>query len=434
MLLLLISFALFLLFKLKGISKNNIHIFLVITIMWMSFGCISITVIKPELDSAWETPVLLAMPQFIQSLVRFPVGVLSQKIQSRKNIIIGTSIIMIALSIPLIFIQNFSTLIIAAIGMGVFASTYGLQNQYWSETWNIRNVFITIGIILISIYIGKYTGAIINSSTKIYKESIQAILISSITLGVIIIAAYSFFVKEDKNTILLDNQSSYSEHVSKFKIKEILIFSSLVFFIGISISLIQSNAFINSKNEILLNISILTATIFSGLFVAFILVRKMNNRHIEYLSILISILGFIMMLISSFAIKSEVLTYIGVLLITIGGTAYIINQMGMILHIDHKNSLLVLGIWLSFKSLSFAIGTTIGGEVALYSNDLSKYLIIVSIGLLVIALLISKLVYRRYTIKAYELTEQLEYSQNHIDNQDTWNSRKIVFSRKKVDK
>ena len=402
----------FIIIKLKNINVFNISILIALTGMWIGFGILATTIIDTE--HSWKWPIILALPQLTQAAFRLPLGKLSQKMVSRKVPMLIAAIVMVLCSLPLAFGITFTSLIVASIGLGVFGATYGMQNQYWSENWNIRSVFITISILMIVQYIGKYTSTLISGSMDINNSNVKWIVIGGTLFSAIVITTYAIFNNEKRLTIMLDNKGSYAKYVSEYKFKHIAIFGIMALLVSFSITLVKGNIFIGLSSDEIYKPLILTITIFTSLLTSLVLIRFFNDKKVEMFSLVISFIGFMIMAMSLFSIKSTALSMTGFIIALIGTSAYIMNMFGMILHIDHKNSLLVLGIWLTFKSIGIGTSLLITGEVANTNVDLIKYLTIISMSLIVIVGIISTLIYKRFAKKAYDLIEELEHSNYQI--------------------
>lgn len=403
-------------FKLIDINPFNISILVILVGLWLVSGMLGVSIIKE--GGSWKWPLLIALPQFTQALFRLPLGKLSQILRSRKIPLLFAVSVMVISTIPLFVTINYSTLLVSSFGFGFFGATFGLQNQYWSENWNIRNVFITSGLLISVSYIGKYFGQIINYSIDIDKDNVIYVLASLVSLAFVIWVSYALFHKEKKETIMLDNKGSYAKQVSEYKLRHIMIFSTMIVFISIAINMVSQNEFVGVESS-LLKVSLMTSTIIASLITSFILVRILHDRLINIIAESITMIGMIILSISVFTIHSKALSFIGLIIATSGAATYTMSMFGMMLHIDHKNSLLVLGIWLSAKSFSIASGQLIGGEVITYTLSTSKYLIIAAISLVAVSMLFGNIVYK-YTKPAYDLIEELEHHENHDKNYSHW--------------
>ena len=125
---------------------------------------------------------MLGIYQMTQVIVRIPLGILSGKLQSRKKIIILAGFVALLGAIIFIFAKGtIWAIVLAMISMGVFGSTSGLQNQYWSENYNIKRVFTTIGTIALLPIIANFISVAISSKeANISLSSMQWILVSLI--------------------------------------------------------------------------------------------------------------------------------------------------------------------------------------------------------------------------------------------------------------
>ena len=417
MIILLISTMFFLLTKLINITKFNVSLLFILTGLWIVSGLLGISIIKE--GGNWKWPILIGSSQLTQAVFRIPLGILSQKLKSRKIPIIIALVVMCLMSFSLLFTVSYSSLLIASIGLGFFGATYGLQNQYWSENWSIRNTFITTGLIMTISFLGKYVASVVDQSLTIDVDSLKWTMTGMLGLASIILFIYIIFHKEKTETILLDNKSSYASNVSEMTLKHIAIFSTMIIFSTIGVIAIKSSQLVKYSDNTLLTMTGWTVTVITGLLTAFILIRIIDDRIINFISHIIMAFGIILMIISLFAVNSITLSFIGLMFAIAGLSIYTTSMFGMMLHIDHKNTLLVLGIWLTVKSISIGMGQIIGGEVNIYAPINSKYLLIVSLVFVVISLIIIKLTYK-YTKPGFDLIEELEYSNNHKKNFSEW--------------
>ena len=406
MLILLLSIVIFMMFKLVNINKFNLLIYSCLLGFWISSYLLKTSMINIE-NNSWKWPILLGSFQLTQAVFRFPLGKWSQKIKSRKIPILLTILIMIIFSIPLIIKIDYYSLLLATIGLGFFASTFGMQNQYWGENWNIREIFITSGLILLMPYIGKFISLIIISQVNIDSINYKYLMFSFFIIISFVSICY-LSLKEKKETILLDNISLEGKEISKLGLKNILILSLMISCVSFSINLVNNRLLINFQNDLLLKATINSIYILVSLLVAFILIKFVSIRLINNISYSFIILGFLIMIFFNFIIKSYYLSSIGFFIALIGYSAYAMSLFGTMLHFDHKNSFLVLSIWLTIKSLSTGISQIINQEITIYYEESFKYILFFALFIIIISLCFSNIVYKKYTKKIFNIVENIE--------------------------
>ena len=414
MIILIIALVAFLLSKLANINIFNISILLFLMSLWIISGIFGVSIIKN--GGSWKWPILMGVGQLTQSITRVPMGKFSQKIRSRKTPITLMFLALMLLSLPLMFTVNYTTLLLAAIGLGAFSGTFGMQNQYWSENWDIRNVLITSGLIFSISYLGRYVGNIIDYSTTIDENMIKWLISSAFIAGTIALAIYWFFHKEDRSKIHLDNQSGYAKEITPMTLRHVIVFAALVVFISFAINMVSSNIFVQTNSKTLSAV-LMTTSLVSGVMTALIFVRFIDIRIINWTSHIVMLVGFSLIAVSIFAIHSPTFSFFGIAIATSGAAIYTMAIFGVALHVDHKNSLLVLGIWLSIKSFFISQGQMTRGFIEEYiSYDSMRYAVIGAIVLTVVSALFMVVVYKKYTRPAFNLIDKLEkYNINKVN-------------------
>ena len=112
-----------------------------------------------------------------------------------------------------------------------------------------------------------------------------------------------------------------------------------------------------------------------------------------------------------------ILNLTGYILFIIGSISYIGVMFGVMLHFDHKNSLLVLGIWLTIKSLFLGVGMLIGKNINHYFPEEFKYLLIPSLILILVSTIYSIYKYKSTTKEIFNVANKLEkIKENHISS------------------
>lgn len=392
-------------YKYAGFNKYNIAILTILFIFWIANNLIKTS---STLSGTWQLPVIISAYSFVQVLVRLPLGIWSQKIRSRKVPVITMTVIMTIFAIPMFIEFNFPSILFASIGAGAFAATFGMQNQYWSENWNIRNVFGTIGILLIVTYAAKYTSSIISLSVDVNEETIRYILISSISLSVITGFLY-FMHKENVETIHLDNMDSVSKEITPLKLKHVLIMSFKVSTVAVALFMIKSPILVQVTDWALFNSLITASALIGTLIISFILIKFINTRYILATGLMLALLGLVMLLITSFGTFNQGVAISGMVFLVIGSFTYITTMMANVLHFDHKNTLLVLGIWLTVKSLAMGISQVTLGELSYFEPESVKWLLVPAIVLIISNILYSGLL-KDGTEVIYDMVDKVEHN------------------------
>lgn len=75
----------------------------------------------------------IGITSFVQMALRLPLARLSQKLKSRKIPILIAFSVFVVFAVPFIVVQNGVTFIFLGIAAGGFASTFGMENLYFSE-------------------------------------------------------------------------------------------------------------------------------------------------------------------------------------------------------------------------------------------------------------------------------------------------------------
>lgn len=405
--------VIFMMKKLTNITKFNIMIYTVLTGFWVSSSFLKISMVHG--GATWQWPAIMATYQFTQAAFRLPLGKFSQKIKSRKIPIISTVLAMVILSIPLMINVSLVTMFIAMIGLGIFGSSFGMQNQYWSENWCIKNTFITVGIISVIPHIGGYISSLVKEVVSVSEGNVKYMIAIMMIITIIVMFIYTL-QKENKDSIMLDNKDDKWSIIKNFKLKQVLVMSIMISFISISINLINNTNIIHDNNNLLTSVTKSSLFVVTSMIVAFVLVRIISLRIINSISHAILIFGLSLMMIGNFGSCSYMISMIGFTISIIGASMYTISMMGTMLKFDHKNTLLVLGIWLSIKSASIATGTIITGEVSNFDITKTKYLIIVSLTMVFLSSITSFIIYKNFSKPVYETVYLMPFNKKIKQN------------------
>ncbi|MCC3160991.1 MAG: MFS transporter [Mollicutes bacterium PWAP] len=374
----IIGIIFFITIKHSKFNSYNVWIIIFLFIFWVSIKLVlshNINISSFE-KKTWVYPAGFVGFQLIQVLIRVPLGILSQKIKSRQKPIFLAITIGLMMFIPAL-ITDFSvwSIFITFIGAGVFASTYGMQNQYLSENWNLKQIFMTVGILVLIPLAGQNAASLISStSLEINPNSLRLIIIIFVCFAFISASIYLFIFPENNNTIQLDNMSEQAKEVAKIPLKKVIFIVVKYCVVIVAFSLV--NVFVYLLNNDYKFIKLVASSIGSlfGVLISFFVVRKFSPRLLAYIANIAIIASLIFGTILSFIGASFILWVLFIIILSISSTAFITITVGIFLHFDHKNPNLVLGIFLTFKSMSILIGTLVSDSIltTTLDNSISK--------------------------------------------------------------
>ncbi len=386
-LILLIIFYIF--NKTKDIQKYNIFIYFTIFIFWLSMSLFHDNFKKFNLEKqTWVWPIIISLFHFVQVVVRIPLGMLSAKKKSRKLIIqIASSIF--ALSAIAVVSANFSlwSLIIGIMGAGVFGATFGLDTQYYSENWNIKKVFKSTAIMYTIPVLASATSNLITNivfqqvSKNNTVEYLRWIILTVVIIHLIWLIYFSY-IKEHKETIGLDLGLTKEQNKNIKKIGKGHLFSIIAFFTAFTLSLAKG-----VKNEYAdIKLWLLMATILSIYFTSTYFIKIFQINHIKLASLsIIAICSFIAMILkATHSLQHEVWTVLLIIIIFSGVTLQMV-LFGSTLHLDHKHPFLVLGLFLTIRSLGSGLGVVLSGEASMSLGVLKNPAISEMIQLIILA-------------------------------------------------
>jgi len=409
----LIAFVSFLFWKLEGITKFNVILYVFLLLFWIIISMFqtNFSTWKPTLPK-WAWPLMLGIYQMTQALVRIPFGILSRKLKSRKQIIVITGVIaLLGIAIFILEKGQIWSIIITMISIGTFGSTFGLQNQYWSENYNIKRVFTTIGTIALLPIIANFISVAISiKEANIDSYAMMWILTSLIIIGSIALIAYMVRFKEVKDAMRLDQDFVLKHKISKLELKDVLRISFFILPMSILIGLANPSQAADASVQgsyIPVIIAPLTSAL-ATILVSFILVKRVKSFNLSIISRILFVLGMIFGTINYFINHSIVLEILFTIFSSIGFSMYAITQMGIMLHFDHKNTLLVLGIWLSIRSFGLSTGVIIEHELVTYANNSLKWVLLAS-GIFTLSTIPISLLMKNRTMLIYTMSDDHEH-------------------------
>lgn len=430
MLFALVILAGILLWKLKGVKMYNMLIFISLTSFWVVASAMSNNVID-KYQSDWVWPIAISMYQLTQAATRVPIGKLSQKLRSRKvPLIMATMVMLIGIVIVIGFPASNIALIIGMTLTGVYGATFGLQNQYWAENYNIKRVFTSITIVGLMPIIGEYISKAIYNTTHENLEW-RWILLISFSSAFITILLYMFFLKERKETMRLDNMDERNKVVSHLGLKEVFKMSFGIVMAAFAFEMVRStsiheyfaNTHPDGKDDAsTMTIVISAITTIITIFISLYLIKKIPSKQIIIISQIILVLSLVFGLTLVLTNVKELLVwYSFIACVTVGYTLYSITMLGTMLHFDLKNKHLVLGIWLSFRSFGVGSGQLTSNEILVNSSEANVHnslIIIFSIALVFACLTALRVVWTNRILnkEIFKMVDFYEYHKFQIIN------------------
>lgn len=410
-----------LLWKLKGVKIYNLMIFLSLTAFWVVASAMTNNV-QDNYKHDWVWPIAISLYQITQAVTRVPIGIISQKLRSRKVPLIGATLIML-IGISMVIASDSATwsLIIGMIFTGVYGATFGLQNQYWAENYDLKKVFISITMVGMMPVIGDYLSKTISHSTD--DLDWRWILLVSFGLALVTLILYTLFIKERKDTMRLDNMEEVNKHVSHLGLKEVFKMSLGILFLAFAFEMVRSTSIhkyfasnhTSQDDASVLTLLVSAITAIMTIVVSLFLIRNMRAENIMRLGQLIMvaslIFGFTLVLTN---VLNIFVWYIFIGCVSIGYTMYSIVMLGTMLHFDLKNPHLVLGVWLSFRSFGVGAGQLTSNEILVNAkeNEIHTSMIIIfaiALAVSLIAAIRTMLINKKINIPVFKMVDFYEY-------------------------
>ena len=418
-----------------GLTKMNLLIFTTLFSLWFTmFLYKDIPEFKSNIQKLgmWVWPIILSIYQFTQALVRIPIGIISQKLNSRKKIVQGVGLILLV-AILLLIASRMSvwSIIVASFASGIFGATFGLDAQYVSENWDIKQVFRSSVIVFIIPVMGEmasksltgFIGIEVISNAWIY------LLAISMTIGTLTIVLYSFS-KENISTIKLDNMDNSKiniKHRGKLDILALSLTVSILLFMYTFVMGLGALFKIGIWAEAIIIISLLSS-ITVGLF----LTKAIKAAWLKKISMSILVISFLILGILIVTHNINRTTWIAIsIFASVGFGSYLMVLFGSALHFDHKYPALVLGIFLSFKSFMTAMAELSSSELvsSIHSdNTIGIYILISTISSFILIEIVQVYFFIKDKNGKYRTINSLV---DDMSAYETENSRKIVISNKK---
>lgn len=376
--------------KLKFITPFNISIYLILAVFWICLRVFNEQLIYQEtlLNNEYIGAAAIGITSFVQMALRLPLARLSQKLKSRKIPILIAFSVFVVFAIPFIVVQNGVTFIFLGIAAGGFASTFGMENLYFSENWSFKHVFITVAIISFLPTSGIFVANIFNSSYIISSDSLSVkeyasfmrwMLTAIMAAALIVFALYVFLHKERKETIRKDLYDK-NEKLASFTLKDLLKVSVPIFFLGLANQLIfreEVSGVTDEQTWLFIYVLVSAASIFTAILTSLVLIRHFRVKTIIFFSRLSTLIGITLGMIMWFGhIHSVWIGGIFIFLFATSVTMYETTLIGVMAHFDQKNKMLVLTIWLTVRSLGYAFGDTTGSLTEASNDNVSQWLVL----------------------------------------------------------
>ena len=419
-----------------GINKMNILIFTTLFLLWfVMYFYKAIPEYQTNINKLgfWVWPIILSIYQFTQAATRLPIGIISQKINSRKKIIQFVGLLLL-LAITLLIASKMAVwaIVIAAIIGGVFGATFGLDAQYVSENWDIKQVFRSSVIVFIIPVMAKMLSQSVVGYTTVanIKNVWIYLLAGAMTIGTITVVAYSFS-KEDVSTIKLDNMDGSKVSMKNRGKADIAVISITGALLAFMYTFVMSfGTFFNigiwaSGFEF---VSLLSSTL-----VALLLIKIVKPGCLKRISMALMIVSFIVIGITGITGSLDKATWITASVIaSVGFGSYLMVLFGSALHFDHKYPVLVIGIFLSVKSFMTAVAQLSSGEMIInMPGSTLKWIGIYTLIASGVSLVLMEITSVYFFKKKDNKTNKLEYLVNDMVSYEKENSNKIVISNKK---
>ena len=353
----IVGFVSFMLIKLNKLTLYNTALYIFLLTSWFTmylFKQNNTLNTHGVLTKWWVWAIVAALFQFTQAAFRVPLGVLSQKLKSRKQVVLFVITLMIA-SMVLVITSNFSawSIILAIIASGFVGATFGLDSQYWSENWDIKRGFVSAAVVFTIPIAARSLSTVINGSFDLGNVDLYWITMGSIVFGTISVITFALLFKERTETIMLDNMDPAARLVVNNKtMKDAWALSISTALVAGAYTFVSSFSTMYVHDSYVVNL-IKFISLVSSVITALFLVQRFNVRRIGLYLVVLSSLVLGVTLITDYMNITLWITLISIA--SFGFGMYIVTMFGAALHFDHKFPALVLAIFLSVKS--FTIGT-----------------------------------------------------------------------------
>ena len=394
----IITFVVFLLIKFSKLTKYNAVIYVFLFSSWFVMYLFKVNTNlsdKGILKNWWIWAIIVSLYQFTQAVARVPLGILSQKLKSRKKVVL---IVMLAMlfGLALVITSNFSdwSIIVAVIATGVVGATFGLDSQYFSENWDIKQGFISAAIVFTIPVAAKALATIISSSFAEGNINLYWVTLASMIIGTLGVVGFAFF-KERTETIMLDNVDPNAKKFAKQKtMKDVFAISIAAALIAGAYTFVTtfSSVYITNSGRTWILTLISFASLISSVVTAFVFVKFFNAvlvKNIGLALVMSSVIALGISLMSGYMSESLWITLIT--LSSVGFGTYIMTMFGTTLHFDHKYPALVMGIFLSVKSFAKGLGG-LTGKVTFNTSSSSLIAGIAILSVVVVSFIVSELI------------------------------------------
>ncbi len=428
----LICIVAFLFWRLKSVKANTILIYSFLLVFTIAMYAITKDIKRHHDYQPWLMPISLALFQFAQVMVRLPLGKLSQKLRSRKWPIILALVAMFTGAL-LVMASDFAawSIPIGFMLLGVFGATFGIHNQYISESWDIKQGFLSVAIVATLPSLANFiTDGVLGvvSLEGIKFHGVENALMW-VTLICVVISLLYVGMRENKDALAINNMIGENASVAALKLRDVLIMSATVVFISVAVHMVQPlalNEEITSSN-IRSKVSVIPLVVNAiavavALLTSFVIIRLIEVHIVALFSNIILLLTFIFGIVLAFVHSNWELWLIFMVFLTIGFSLFQTTMLGTMLHFDHKNPYLVLGIWLTIRSFSSGVGIAIGEEVVAYHSaiEAAKWIIPIAAVLVVISILYIVFRYNSGTKVVFDSVIKHEHSKFRQISETIW--------------
>lgn len=414
--LLTLIFTFVFLLKQNSYNAYNFFIFISIIIMWIPVFII----VTEEPHNIFnltqsELPILLSIYPFLQMIWRIPLGLLSRMLKSRTIVLQLVLVLLIIFSLSAFLLNDEFSPWLLIVGASFLGSTYGLQNQYHVENFDLSKVFRSVSIIIMAPMISKLISLLITAIfLKLNSISINWIFLLASLLPILPLIGF-IIVHENKSTIKLhiDLPDKY-KYDYKFKNAVTLALKNAI--MSLVASLILNGAIFKIINAPwdAFRYFIVFAPIVSTFLSIYIIRKLLVLIELIKLKYILSIFMIVSILIAlgGVLLESWIMSVVGLIIFIMSFMPFHTLLFGTIQHADHKNPELILGIYLTVNSFGYGWGAFISrflsSQVSFNNND--KAIIIFSIALAIIcAFFIFQIFEYKINKKIYTLPIKYEF-------------------------
>lgn len=266
------------------LTKQQLSIFLLLTLFWISVGLIRdyrkrYAVIEVSKGGLGLLPIVAANIAtgygLISMLLRFPIFFISDFIQKRKIFIQAAVFLLIITSFSVYFFPNSITLYLSALAIGFAASLLALFNVVFADTFSKENAIISVSILSIAPLLAEFISSAMQYFTLFRGGYYRYLWLSSGIIAVITFILL-FFIKEFHITPKQFTKEKTLKILKNKQFLTICLSAILISFIRFSTSGANLNAYVKSLNmdeflisyiDVVFSISQLIAGVLMGLYI-----------------------------------------------------------------------------------------------------------------------------------------------------------------------